>query len=71
MGTWFALLAPAALPAPVQQKLEKALAEVANAPATRARMVELAGLRQRRRGAGAGREGRRLREQIAAWLQRR
>ncbi|MBP0619832.1 Bug family tripartite tricarboxylate transporter substrate binding protein [Cupriavidus consociatus] len=42
MGTWFALLAPAGLPAPVQQKLEKALAEVANAPATRARMVELA-----------------------------
>ncbi|WP_042880009.1 Bug family tripartite tricarboxylate transporter substrate binding protein [Cupriavidus necator] len=41
MGTWFALLAPAGLPAPVQQKLEKALAEVANAPATRARMVEL------------------------------
>ncbi|WP_439686599.1 Tripartite-type tricarboxylate transporter, extracytoplasmic receptor component TctC [Cupriavidus oxalaticus] len=42
MGTWFALLAPAGLPAPVQQKLEKALAEVANAPATHARMVELA-----------------------------
>ncbi|MCY1223848.1 Tripartite tricarboxylate transporter family receptor [compost metagenome] len=42
MGTWFALLAPAGLPAPVQQKLEKALAEVANAPATRARMAELA-----------------------------
>lgn len=41
MGTWFALLAPAGLPAPVQQKLEKALAEVANAPATRARMAEL------------------------------
>ncbi|EYS87993.1 ABC transporter substrate-binding protein [Cupriavidus sp. SK-4] len=42
MGTWFALLAPAGLPAPVQQKLEKALADVANAPATKARMVELA-----------------------------
>ncbi|WP_454742504.1 Bug family tripartite tricarboxylate transporter substrate binding protein [Cupriavidus necator] len=42
MGTWFALLAPAGLPVPVQQKLEKALAEVANAPATKARMVELA-----------------------------
>ncbi|NOV24799.1 tripartite tricarboxylate transporter substrate binding protein [Cupriavidus necator] len=42
MGTWFALMAPAGLPAPVQQKLEKALADVANAPATRARMVELA-----------------------------
>ena len=35
MGTWFALMAPAGLPAPVQQKLEKALAEVANAPAAR------------------------------------
>ncbi|SOY64804.1 Bug family tripartite tricarboxylate transporter substrate binding protein [Cupriavidus taiwanensis] len=42
MGTWFALMAPAGLPAPVQQKLEKALADVANAPATKARMVELA-----------------------------
>ncbi len=42
MGTWFALLAPAGLPVPVQQKLEKALADVANAPATKARMVELA-----------------------------
>ncbi|KWR77492.1 Bug family tripartite tricarboxylate transporter substrate binding protein [Cupriavidus sp. IDO] len=42
MGTWFALLAPAGLPAPVQQKLEKALADVANAPATRTRMAELA-----------------------------
>jgi len=42
MGTWFALMAPAGLPAPVQQKLEKALAEVATAPATQARMVELA-----------------------------
>ncbi|SPA54890.1 Bug family tripartite tricarboxylate transporter substrate binding protein [Cupriavidus taiwanensis] len=42
MGTWFALLAPAGLPAPVQQKLEKALADVANSPATKARMVELA-----------------------------
>lgn len=41
MGTWFALLAPAGLPAPVQQKLEKALADVATAPATQARMVEL------------------------------
>ena len=41
MGTWFALMAPAGLPTPVQQKLEKALAEVASAPATRARMVEL------------------------------
>lgn len=42
MGTWFALLAPAGLPAPVQQKLEKALADVANAPATKTRMAELA-----------------------------
>lgn len=42
MGTWFALIAPAGLPAPVQQKLEKALADVVNAPATRARLVELA-----------------------------
>jgi len=41
MGTWFALLAPAGLPQPVQQKLEKALAEVATAPQTKARMVEL------------------------------
>lgn len=41
MGSWFALMAPAGLPAPVQQKLEKALADVANAPATQARMVEL------------------------------
>ncbi|WP_456280286.1 tripartite tricarboxylate transporter substrate binding protein [Cupriavidus sp. JZ107] len=42
MGTWFALIAPAGLPTPVQQKLEKALADVVNAPATRARLVELA-----------------------------
>lgn len=41
MGTWFALLAPAGLPQPVQQKLEKALADVATAPQTRQRMVEL------------------------------
>ncbi|NYI02032.1 Bug family tripartite tricarboxylate transporter substrate binding protein [Cupriavidus plantarum] len=41
MGSWFALMAPAGLPAPVQQKLEKALADVASAPATQARMVEL------------------------------
>ncbi|CAG2139546.1 Bug family tripartite tricarboxylate transporter substrate binding protein [Cupriavidus plantarum] len=41
MGSWFALMAPAGLPAPVQQKLEKALADVATAPATQARMVEL------------------------------
>lgn len=41
MGSWFALLAPAGLAAPVQEKLEKALAEVATAPAIKSRMLEL------------------------------
>jgi tripartite-type tricarboxylate transporter receptor subunit TctC len=42
MGTWFALLAPAGLPPAIAAKLEAALAEVAQAPQTKAKMVELA-----------------------------
>ena len=41
MGTWFALLAPAGLPAPVAAKLEAALAETMRASAFRARLVEI------------------------------
>lgn len=41
MGTWFALLAPAGLPPAVQQKLEKALAEVANAPEMKQKLADL------------------------------
>lgn len=41
MGTWFAVLAPAGLPPAVASKLETALTEVASAPQTKARMVEL------------------------------
>ncbi|MEO5737136.1 MAG: tripartite tricarboxylate transporter substrate binding protein [Variovorax sp.] len=41
MGTWFALLAPAGLPAPVQAKLEAALADVARAPGFKKKLIEL------------------------------
>ncbi|MEP6721118.1 MAG: tripartite tricarboxylate transporter substrate binding protein [Variovorax sp.] len=41
MGTWFALLAPAGLPAPVQAKLEAALADTARAPAFKKKLIEL------------------------------
>jgi tripartite-type tricarboxylate transporter receptor subunit TctC len=41
MGTWFALLAPAGLPGPVQQKLEKALGEVLATAEVRRKLVEL------------------------------
>jgi tripartite-type tricarboxylate transporter receptor subunit TctC len=41
MGTWFALLAPAGLPPAIAAKLEAALAAVAQAPQTKAKMVEL------------------------------
>jgi tripartite-type tricarboxylate transporter receptor subunit TctC len=41
MSSWFGLLAPAGLPAPVQQKLEKALADVAQSPDTKAKLVAL------------------------------
>jgi tripartite-type tricarboxylate transporter receptor subunit TctC len=41
MSSWFGLLAPAGLPAPVQQKLEKALADVAQSPDTKAKLLAL------------------------------
>jgi tripartite-type tricarboxylate transporter receptor subunit TctC len=41
MGTWFALLGPAGLPPAVQQKLEKALAEVANTPEMKKKLADL------------------------------
>ncbi|MGR4872377.1 Bug family tripartite tricarboxylate transporter substrate binding protein [Variovorax sp. LARHSF232] len=41
MGTWFALVAPAGLSSSVQQKLEKALAEVANTPQMRKKLVDI------------------------------
>ncbi|MGJ7497698.1 Bug family tripartite tricarboxylate transporter substrate binding protein [Variovorax sp. RT4R15] len=41
MGTWFALLAPAGLPAPVQAKLEAALADTARAPEFKKKLIEL------------------------------
>lgn len=41
MGTWFALLAPAGLPPAVQQKLEKALADVANAPEMKNKLADI------------------------------
>lgn len=41
MGTWFAFLAPAGLPAPVQKKLEKALADGMADPALRKKLVDI------------------------------
>jgi len=41
MGTWFALLAPAGLPAPVQAKLEAALADTARTPEFKKKLIEL------------------------------
>lgn len=41
MSSWFGLLAPAGLPAPVQQRLEKALGEVVQSPETQAKLVGL------------------------------
>lgn len=41
MGTWFALLAPAGLPGPVQQKLEKALADIMATPDMKKKLVDL------------------------------
>ena len=41
MGTWFAFLAPAGLPAPVQKKLEKALADVMADPAMGKKLVDI------------------------------
>lgn len=41
MGTWFALVAPAGLPPAVQQKLEKALAEVASTPEMRKKLADI------------------------------
>lgn len=41
MSTWFAFLAPAGLPAPVQKKLEQALADVMAMPETRRKLVDI------------------------------
>lgn len=41
MGTWFAFLAPAGLPAPVQRKLEKALADVMASAELKKKMLDL------------------------------
>lgn len=41
MGTWFALLAPAGLSGPVQQKLEKALADIMATPDMKKKLVDL------------------------------
>ncbi|KAB2895705.1 MAG: tripartite tricarboxylate transporter substrate binding protein [Burkholderiaceae bacterium] len=41
MDTWFAFLAPAGLPAPVQKKLEKALGDVMADPALRKKLVDI------------------------------
>ncbi|MBS0339575.1 MAG: tripartite tricarboxylate transporter substrate binding protein [Proteobacteria bacterium] len=41
MGSWFALAAPAGLPAPVQAKLEKTLAEVMADPKVRQQLVDV------------------------------
>ena len=40
-GSWFGLVGPAGLPAPVAQKLEKALAEVLKPEAMKKRLIEL------------------------------
>lgn len=41
IGAWFGLVAPAGLPAPVAQKIEKALAEVVKAEAMKKRLVDV------------------------------
>ena len=41
MDTWFAFLAPAGLPVPVQKKLEKALGDVMADPALRKKLVDI------------------------------
>ena len=41
MDTWFAFLAPAGLPAPIQKKLEKALADAMAEPAMRKKLVDI------------------------------
>ena len=41
MDTWFAFLAPAGLPAPVQKKLEKALADAMAEPAMKKKLVDI------------------------------
>lgn len=41
MGTWFALVAPAGLAPAVQQKLEAALAEVANTPEMKKKLTDI------------------------------
>jgi tripartite-type tricarboxylate transporter receptor subunit TctC len=41
MGTWFAFLAPAGLPAPIQKKLEKALAAAMADPAMNRKLVDI------------------------------
>jgi tripartite-type tricarboxylate transporter receptor subunit TctC len=41
MDTWFAFLAPAGLPAPVQKKLEKALGDVMADPALHKKLVDI------------------------------
>ncbi|HYP86135.1 tripartite tricarboxylate transporter substrate binding protein [Variovorax sp.] len=41
MSTWFALVGPAGMPAPVRQRLEKALAQVMADPAMRRKLVDV------------------------------
>lgn len=41
LSSWFALMAPKDLPAPVRQRLEKALSDVLAAPEVRAKLIEL------------------------------
>ncbi|MDC2858726.1 Bug family tripartite tricarboxylate transporter substrate binding protein [Delftia sp. DT-2] len=41
MDTWFAFLAPAGLPAPIQKKLEKALADTMAEPAMKKKLVDI------------------------------
>ena len=41
LSSWFALMAPKDLPAPVRQKLEKTLADVLAAPEMRAKLVDI------------------------------
>ena len=41
MDTWFAFLAPAGLPAPIRQKVEKALADVMAEPALHKKLVDI------------------------------
>lgn len=41
LSSWFALMAPKDLPAPVRQKLEKALSDVLAAPEVRAKLIDV------------------------------